>query len=431
MQVKKIALAVAVVCSVIGIASCGGGGGSSSSAAAPAPAPTVNTYQAGLSIGDLGELKREGLTYSLKITSSSYGLENQTFTGTLTDNGDGSFNIVGSTYAKLFEYDAYSILTLKMERSNPVFQAYFDSRPDLQGVNSVYIPVVALKNTPTDDRTLKTVDAVTSNGASLEMRSVALGTTKVGSNYSYSADGRRGTITKISDTQFTATTCSNGGSTAGNVNLITANCTGARAVTRTFTYDPSINAWNVTPISPNFPSQVVRAYFVNDVTTNQVIGFVDTSDPTKASSGFRIASIVPANTPVPTIGGAFTLTSYQTCTSAANCADSNGEWGIYYDNNMPPTTSWPIVNTVTHSGGRTCTETYTNNNPVNGFTTAITTEGNNACQSPGDRPDTISIVFGLKSVNGKLRGLTADVGYDSTVTNGPSQKFMLGNIREN
>ena len=174
----------------------------------------------------------------------------------------------------------------------------------------------------------------------------------------------------------------------------------------------------------------MRAYFVNDVTANQVIGFVDTSDATKASSGFRIASVVPANTPVPTISNTFTLTSYQACTSKDNCADTNGEWGIYYNNAMPPTSSWPIVETKNRSGGRTCIETYTNNNPVNGFTTAITTPGNDECVSPQDRPDTISIVFGIKSVNNKLRGLTADVGYDSTVT-GASQKFMLGNLREN
>ena len=418
----KTVISIAILAFLV---SCGGGGGSSSSSTTSS-STTSNSYQAGLSIGDFGDLVRDGLSYTLKITSSSYGLEGKTFRGTLTDNGDGSYNIDGNAYAKLFEYDAYSILTFRMVRTDPTFQTYFDSRPELAGVNSVYIPVVALKN----DITLKTVDAITSNGASLEFKSVSLATSKVGSNYNYAAEGTRGTIAKISDTQFTVSSCSNNGKTADNANLKTANCTGSLVTTKTYTYDANLNAWNVTPIDSNYPNQKIRAYFVNDVTTNQVIGFVDTSDSTKASSGFRIASVVPANTPVPTVSNTFTLTSYQACTSKDNCADTNGEWGIYYNNSMPPTTSWPIVETKNRSGGRTCIETYTNNNPVNGFTTAITTPGNDACLSSQDRPDTISIVFGLKSVNGKLRGLTADVGYDSTVT-GASQKFMLGNIREN
>lgn len=417
----------ATLASTLLIYGCGGGSGSSNSASNSAPASSTTSYQAAMSIGDLGDLTIDTskMIYTLTIKESSYGLAGQTITGAITVNPDGSYNVVGTTYGKIFNYDNYAIVPVKIDPADTRFADYFRTHPAI--THSFYVPVVSLKK----DALLTNVDDIISSGASLEFRSVSMGFTANGSNLNYTSEGSRGTITKVSDTQFTVSSCSNNGQSTQNSNLTAANCRGNLVTTKTYTYDAASGAWIVTPKASGFPNQVIKAYFVKDVSANQVFGVIDTSDPTKTSAHFSMASIVPANTPEPSIDASMRLTSYQLCTSDANCAETGGEWGIYFDPGMTGSSSGSIVNITTHSNGRTCTETFSFNNPVNGYTTAVTTAGNDPCMQPQDRPDIIGFTFGVKLVNGKARGLGVSVGYDPTVTNGPSQKFNIENIVQN
>ena len=90
---KVFRLLVLTVLSIalINLASCGGSGSGSSST--PAVASTSKTYNAAASEGELLEytLDETNLTYSYKVTSSAVGINNDTHTGTLVLNADGTY----------------------------------------------------------------------------------------------------------------------------------------------------------------------------------------------------------------------------------------------------------------------------------------------------------------------------------------------------
>jgi hypothetical protein len=414
------------------LASCGGGGGGA------ALAPTL-TYQAGVTIGDNGvlEIDRVNLRYSLTIQNSSFSLTGKTFSGAITANADGSYNIVGTTYGRIFIYDNYSVMTLKADPTNPDFAEYFSRN---QGItNTVYIPIFALKK----ESLLNTVDAVTSNGQSLEFRSAFMGSSVSNNTTSYTAEMRLGKITKVSNTVFTVATCSNEGRSDKNSQLANAyagNCGSGSLVTKTFTYSATEGAWLVTPVDQSFTNQVVRAYFVADTGTNEIIGYIDTADTSKTSAGFAIAAVLPANKAIPVVtsGLSYSIVSYQLCISDANCADSNGENGIYAGDNFVTSASSSDFEDQPRSGGRTCRNTMTDNSPANGISQGVfgplspnPNPGGEACNTPGDRPDTISFMFGSQiQGNGKFRSLVVSLGYDPTVT-GPSQKISIANLFQN
>jgi hypothetical protein len=410
------------------LASCGGGGSGT------ALAPNL-TYQAGVTIGDNGvlEIDRVNLRYSLTIQNSSFSLTGKTFTGAITANADGSYNIVGTTYGRIFIYDNYSVMTLKADPTNPDFAEYFSRN---QGItNTVYIPIFALKK----ESLLNTVDAVTSNGQSLEFRSAFMGSSVSNNTTSYTAEMRLGKITKVSNTVFTVETCSNQGLSTKNSQLTNAyagSCGSGSLTPKTFTYNAAEGAWLVTPKETGFPDQVVRAYFVTDTGTNEIIGYIDTSDTSKASAGFAIAAVVPANKAIPVVtpGLSYSIVSYQLCISDANCADSNGENGIYAGDNFVIPTSSVEVDDQPRSGGRTCRNTMSDNLPANGLSQGVFDPlgpNGEACNIPGDRPDTISFMFGSQiQGNGKFRSLAVSLGYDPTVT-GASQKISIANLFQN
>ena len=88
MKIKHI-LKVILLLIVITLAGCGGGGDSSTTSAAS----TSTTYNAAASEGELLEytLDETNLTYSYKVTSSAVGINNDTHTGTLVKNADGTY----------------------------------------------------------------------------------------------------------------------------------------------------------------------------------------------------------------------------------------------------------------------------------------------------------------------------------------------------
>lgn len=420
------------------LASCGGGGGGT------ALAPNL-TYQAGVTIGDNGvlEIDRVNLRYSLTIQNSSFSLTGKTFSGAITANADGSYNIVGTTYGRIFIYDNYSVMTLKADPTNPDFAEYFSRNRSI--TNTVYIPIFALKK----ESLLSTVDAVTSNGQSLEFRSAFMGSSVSNNTTSYKAEMRLGKITKVSNTQFTVDTCTNEGESAKNNQLTLAyvgHCESSLSIVapavdrKTFTYNAAEGAWLVTPVDQNFTNQVVRAYFVADTGTNEIIGYIDTADISKTSAGFAIAAVLPANKAIPVVtpGLSYSIVSYQLCISDNNCADSNGENGIYAGDNFVIPASSVEVEDQPRSGGRTCRNTMTDNLPANGLSQGVfgplspnPNPGGEACNTSGDRPDTISFMFGSKNQsNGKFRSLVVSLGYDPTVT-GPSQKISIANLFQN
>ena len=426
------------------VVACGGGGGGSSTASTTPAAPAVSTstaYQAGVTVGDNGALclntnttavaatsacpALNALSYSLTIENSSYGLAGKTNSGTITANTDGSYHIVGSTNGTIFVYPSYAMMVIKLEYANPVYANYFSKNPYIQ--QDIYVPIFALVKS----NLLTTVDAITSNGLSMEFRSVSMGRTGAGTSApTYTSEASRGTITKLTDTSFSVASCSNNGSSAQNTNLITANCTGGRITTKTYNYDAASGSWLVTPIDA--ANQVLRAYFVADVMTNSVVGYIDTADSSMNTSKFAIASVVPANTLQPAFGGgSATFTSYQACSSRDNCAGNSGDLGV--DRN---------TSVVIQNSGTTLQSTYMSDGPcdyivrpngvVNGYMDAVYTGGPGACSLPGDRPDNMMFFFGSRTTSGgKAVTLSVMAGYDPTITVGPSQKISINYIAQN
>ena len=420
MRLLKAALVTFVVFALIAC-------GNTSTTAKSGP----TSYQAGVTIGDSGTLiiDKEALTYSLTIVNSSFGLAGQTLTGSITANPDGTYHVVGTSNGTIFVYPNYAIMTIKIDPNDPKFNDYFAQNPSI--TQATYVPVVAL----VESSLLTTVDQITSDGASFEFREASMGSTSAfaGGVPTYRAEASRGTITKISSTQFSVASCSNNGSSDQNSNLLTANCTGGLVSTLTFTYDSTSNAWLVTPVDTNHSSQVVRAYFVNDVMTNSVIGYVDTSDITKTSAAFAMVSIVPADTPLPTFSpnNTYTLTNYELCTSDDNCSTTDNEQGIFYSANVPFSTGTNVIPYSWPTDGP-CIETGTSDSPVNGYISDVhTPDIGGTCTNSGDRPDVVGVMFGMRTINGKSVSMMFDIGYDSTVTNGPSQKMDIGYWSQN
>lgn len=435
-QMKTFYTTIAAAIAAIVLVGCGGGGGSSSTSSASTPAvSTTTTYQAGVAAGENGILVIDSaaLTYKLTITDSSYGLVGQTFSGAITANSDGTYKIVGTQNGTIYVYPNYSVTVIKMDKSDSRFAQYFAANPFI--TQSVYLPVFGLVK----ESLLTNTNDVTSNGASLEFRAGSFQSmrTSVGANPSYSADALRGLVTKISDSSFSVAICSNEGQSAKDAqltNALSGNCGSASTTTLTFTYSATNGAWMVTP-DPAFPRQVVKAYFVNDTRSNEVVGYIDTSDASGLSSGMSIATIVPANTALPisaSTNATSAFTSYQLCASDLNCAGNSGEKGVDYNASIPLRGS-QFVDRDTWMGvpPGPCDNTITPNNPANGFISAVYLGGPGACNQEGNNPNTMQIAFGSRLVNGKLRFLSVMVGYDPTVISTPSQKIAINYLSEN
>lgn len=438
---KTKSLLLSAIFPIVVLSGCGGGGGSSASSATPvAAAPTSTTYQAGVTVGDNGSLclntnsiaveKTDAcpalapLSYVLTIQNSSYGLTGKSITGKITAKADGSYGIVGSTNGSIFVYPNYALMVIKLEYANPDYANYFSKNPYIR--QDIYVPIFALVKSSL----LTTVDAITSNGTSMEFRSVSMGRVGAGSSApTYTSEASRGKITKISDTSFTVASCSNSGSSAQNTNLTDANCTGGRVTTKTYTYDSASGSWLVTPIDA--VNQVLRAYFVNDVMSNSVVGYIDTSDSSMNTSKFAIASVVPVNTLQPTFGsGTVTFTSYQACSSSENCAGEPGDLGVDRSTNIAIPSSGTTMRSTYMSDGP-CDYNVRPNGVVNGYMDAVYTGGPGACSLPGDRPDNMMFFFGSRTTsNGKSVTLSVMAGYDPTITVGPSQKISINYIAQ-
>ena len=413
--------------------SCGGGGSASSSSTTSTS--NVANYKAGLSIGDLGDLKidYDNLTYELYVTNSSFGLTGKTLKGELIDNGNGTYKVKGTTHGTVFVYPNYAVLVVKIDPEDSQFARYFETHPYI--TQAFYAPVFSLKGSSL----LTTTDEVTSNMASLEFRSVSFGFSINGSSTDYTAEASKGQITKLSDNSFSVRYCSNKGASVNNSRLITANCTDQLAATYIFNYDSTSQAWLVTP--KDSATQTVKAYFVNDTQTNQVVGYVDVSDSAQLSSKFALVSVVPENSSFTTNGRSSSFTSFQACSSSENCAGNSGDMGIDYDPGLTVVSSTPFIKTSDYMDDGPCSYLVSPNNPVNGFMDGVYFDSfagdanhppNGVCTASGDKPDTIMFFFGGRTVNGKLQYLAAMAGYDKTVpAPRPSQKFSLNFYSEN
>lgn len=440
---NKLLLALLASISIAGLTACGGGGSSSSSSTAAPAVSSSTAYQAGVTVGDDGLLclntnsvavaetaacpALAALSYSLKIQNSSYGLAGQIISGAITANVDGSYKIAGTTNGTLFVYPSYALMVMKLDPANPIYANYFAKNPFI--TKAIYVPIFALVKS----NLLSTVDAITSNGASLEFRSASMGRTAVGSSTpTYSSEASRGTITKISNASFSVASCSNNGSSAQNSNLKSANCTGGLVSTKIYTYDPTSGGWLVSP--KDAPDQLVRAYFVTDVMENSVVGYIDTSDSSMNTSKFAITAVVPANTSQPLFGSSpSAFTSYEACSSDDNCAgDPVNGFGI----DINPSVTIQNTGTLMRSNYMTdgpCDYNVRPNGVVNGFMDAVYTGGPGACTNSGDRPDNMMFFFGSRTTsNNKVVTLTVMVGYDPTVVAPrPSQKISIGYIAQN
>ena len=406
-------LVIAAVAAAL-LTACGG----SSTPVVVAPASSITAYQAGLSIGDSGELiiDSEKLTYQLTIQKSSYGLIGKVLSGFITKNSDGSYHIVGTTNGTIFDYGNYAVLTLKIDRTDIDYASFYAAHPLIP--SSFYVPIFSIKA----DKLLKTVDGITSGNVSLEYRGINYGFATSNNVQTYLSRALRGIIKKINDTSFSVDFCSNQGQTIKNTRLITANCVAPFVATVTYTYDSASSSWLVTPVDAAHPSQVIHAYFVNDVVTNQVVGFVDTSDTTKTSARFGISSIVPVDTPLINIQAtSMSLTSYQICTSSSSCGGSD-ESGIYKTSNAALSYSGVTIK----NKGNNCNQTTTSDSPVNGF---LDTVYDSSC-GVGNRPEALMFTFGQRVVNGKSTMLSVFAGYDPTLP-GQSDKLGFNIISEN
>lgn len=433
---KRISTKTTIATAVLALlVACGGGGSGSSSSAQPSP--NVASYQAGISIGDLGDLTidYDKLTYRLYVTSSSFGLSGQTLEGELIDNGDGTYKVKGTNHGTVFVYPNYAIIVVKIDPDDPQgrFDEYFKTHPYI--TQAFYAPVFSLNK----ERLLSTTDQVTSNLDSLEFRSASFGFSINGDVTNYASEAARGQITKISDTSFSVSSCSNDGASANNSRLRTGNCTDEYAKVITFTYDEPSKAWLVSPKASS--TQSVKAYFVNDTQTNHVVGYIDTSDTAKLSSKFAVVTIVPRDVAFRTNGNPSSFTSYQACSSSENCAGNSGDMGIDFDPEVTITSSGPFIQTSTYMSDGPCSYLISPNMPANGYMDAVYYDSfpgnginppNGICTKAGDKPDNIMFFFGSRTVNGKLQYLAAMAGYDKTVpAPRPSQKFSLNFIVEN
>lgn len=110
------------------LSACGGGGGGSSSAPA-GTAPSENTAVTGLGAATVGELVRFGVNqarteYSYEIVESEFGLAGTRRTGTLTDNGDGTYTPSGAPETRVVVFENGLILGFIKENINGTTQVY-------------------------------------------------------------------------------------------------------------------------------------------------------------------------------------------------------------------------------------------------------------------------------------------------------------------
>jgi hypothetical protein len=438
---RKILMTLIVVCLPL-LLSCSGGGGVGVIGAA---SPSSINYQAGLSIGDNGQLclntnsttvlatencpELAPLSYSLNITQSSFGLVGQSFTGAISENGDGSYHIVGTAYGTIFVYPTYSILTLEMDPTNPIYSTYFSINSNITTIT--YVPIFAVNS----NNLLSSTDQITSRGNGFDYREVSMSMSIAGGNTTYLSEASHGTVIPDVNNQgvFTVQYCSNDGISANDSNLTATNCVGGLVNTLTFTYDSATKAWLVTPVDPSHSSQVIRAYFVADVMTDSVVGYIDTSDSSQTSSKFAYVSIVPVGTNSPSLGnGTATFTSYQLCSSDSNCGGMNGLQGVFYTDSL--TTSFGSTGSSTRATtgwnvGCNVTNTLDYYSP--GFSANFYTAGSGLCNTSGYRPDTVAFFIGSRQINGKASSLMATAGWDSTTSPIPSQTLAIAFLKMN
>jgi feruloyl esterase len=91
-QIKRIAL-LPLVLSAFLLGSCGGGGGGGAGSAAISASSTAVSYKSVAQVGELISytLDTATLSYSYTIEKSAFGLEGQSFSGTLVRNSDGTY----------------------------------------------------------------------------------------------------------------------------------------------------------------------------------------------------------------------------------------------------------------------------------------------------------------------------------------------------
>lgn len=111
------------------LAACGGGGEGGSAAGASAGSSGGNTAITGLGAATVGELVRFGVNqarteYSYEIVESEFGLAGTRRSGTLTDNGDGTFTPSGAPETRVVIFENGLILGFIKENINGSSQVY-------------------------------------------------------------------------------------------------------------------------------------------------------------------------------------------------------------------------------------------------------------------------------------------------------------------
>lgn len=103
---KILSLSLLSFISTLLLTACGGGGGGGSSTSSSSSSGTSTTYTSSGSVGEVLNFTVNTTvsppTYNYTIVKSSYGLTNQTGSGTLTSNSDGSYTPSGSANSRVY-----------------------------------------------------------------------------------------------------------------------------------------------------------------------------------------------------------------------------------------------------------------------------------------------------------------------------------------
>jgi len=436
----KLLIVISIFFILVG---CGGNGVSSS-------ASETTQYSAGVTIGDNGMFclnptdtaQPQGssqtivagnsyscpalspMSYYYQIYSSAYTSGIINLSGSISKVDSNTYSISGQS-GKIFLYDNYAILTLKIDPQDKykTFANYFKQHPNI--THAFYAPIVALKY-----NSLLTSSAdITASSTWLEFRNVEWYTSTIADSTTYSAGIGRGKITVLSNSVFKVRYCTNDGDSNHNPQLQDANCTDNIAKTITFTLNPYSRCWDVTPKAEYPQSEFKSACFVKDGygSSQQIFGYLDTGSTYNnitlngnvaryGSAGFSMISISKANTPLlisqnPYGKTSATFTSYQLCLIDANCAETDLDWGIFTNTNMPYGQSAPNPNIINQ--GTDCDEYDYFNSPSPGFYAGIF-QGT-GCSSPSMmRGDGAGFAFGnyVDTTTGKVGSLSALVTYD-------------------
>ena len=305
---KSLSVGLAIIFSSLFLVACGGGGGSSSS----------NSGTTFTSSGSIGEVLNFTVnttvsppTYSYTIVQSAYGLTNQTGSGTLTANANGSYIPSGSTNSLVYPLpNGLLVGGIKLNLAGT------QTVVPLLGVST---PITNLSSLAGTYNYIRTSCAATANGYPTSPNCASsYGTIKINTD---------GTFTQCTTTNITTTPgCSTTTGTIGN---------------------QSGGIWQAVRTG----SANINYLLAFTAPNGQAVLAIDTNDPGGYGYGHTIASTQP--------------------TASHVTGASNGTWFAHGNNNTSGVTvvSGTTFNSVFTSGNNNGTLTY--DNPWNGLVRVV------------------------------------------------------------